>query len=186
MRKLTVFNHVSLDGYIQDAQGDMSWAHVGSDPEWDAFVEGNARGGGVLIFGRVTYDLMTRYWPTEMAQQNDPVVAERMNAAEKIVFSRRLKKAAWANTRVISEDPVAAMRRLKEEDGEDMAMFGSGTIIAQLAPAGVIDTYQIVVKPLILGSGRTMFEGVRQPIPLRLTQTRSFDNGNVVLWYVPA
>ncbi len=187
MRKLIVFNHVSLDGYFQDAKGDMSWAHtMDPDPEWNAFVEDNAKGGGILVFGRITYELMTRYWPTEMAKQNDPVVAERMNAMPKVVFSRTLKKATWNNTRLISDDPVAAMRRLKQEDGEDMAMFGSGTIVAQLAPAGLIDEYQIVVNPLILGSGRTMFEGVPEPVRLRQTQARAFRNGNVVLWYVPS
>ena len=187
MRKLTVFNHVSLDGYIQDAKGGMRWAHtMDPDPEWNAFVESNAKGGGTLVFGRITYELMTRYWPTEMAKQNDPVVAERMNAMPKTVFSRTLKEATWNNTRLISEDPVAAMRRLKQEDGKDMAMFGSGTIVAQLAPAGLIDEYQIVVNPLILGGGRTMFEGVPTPVRLRQTQVRAFRNGNVVLWYAPS
>ena len=185
MRKLTVFNHVSLDGYFQDAKSDMSWAHS-ADPEWNAFVEANAKGGGVLVFGRVTYELMTRYWPTEMAKQNDPIVAERMNAMPKVVFSRKLTEATWNNTRLIADDPVAAVRRLKQEDGDDMAMFGSGTIIAQLAPAGLIDTYQIVVNPLILGSGRTMFEGVAEPVRLEQTGMRAFKNGNVVLWYAPA
>ncbi len=187
MRKLIVFNHVSLDGYIQDARGDMRWAHAGDpDPEWSDFVEDNARGGGALVFGRITYELMTRYWPTEMARQNDPVVAERMNALAKIVFSRTLKTATWNNTRLVAEDPVTAIRRLKQETGEDMAMFGSGTIVAQLAPAGLIDEYQVVVKPVILGSGRTMFEGVPGPLWLKRTKVRSFANGNVVAWYAPA
>ena len=66
-----------------------------------------------------------------------------------------------------------------------MAMFGSGTIVAQLAPAGLIDEYQIVVDPLILGGGRTMFEGVPEPVRLKQTRVRAFGNGNVVLWYVP-
>ncbi len=185
MRKLTVFNHVSLDGYFQDANGDMSWAHAGADPEWNAFVEDNAKGGGTLVFGRITYDLMVRYWPSEMARQNDPVVAERMNAMSKIVFSRTLKQATWTNTRLFSEDPVTVMRRLKQEDGDDMAMFGSGTIVAQLAPAGLIDTYQLVLNPLILGSGRTMFDGVPVAMRLKRTDVRAFRNGNVVLSYAP-
>ena len=187
MRKFTVFNHVSLDGYIQDARGDMSWAHtMDPDPDWNAFVENNAKGGSTLVFGRITYELMTRYWPTDMAKQNDPVVAERMNAMPKFVFSRTLKEATWNNTRLISEDPVAAVRRLKQEDGEGMAMFGSGTIVAQLAPAGLIDEYQIVVNPLILGAGRTMFEGVPKPVRLKQTRVRAFANGNTVLWYSPS
>ncbi len=185
MRKLIVFNHISLDGYIQDAHGDMSWAHADPDAEWNAFVEDNAKGGGALVFGRITYELMTRYWPTEMAKQNDPVVAERMNAMPKIVFSRTLKSATWNNTRLIADDPVAAIGRLKHEDGPDMAMFGSGSIVAQLAPAGLIDEFQIVVKPLVLGSGRTMFEGVPAPLRLKQTNVRRFANGNVVLWYAP-
>ncbi len=186
MRRLIVFNHVSLDGYFQDAHGDMSWAHtMDPDPEWNAFVEGNAKGGGVLVFGRITYELMMRYWPTEMAKKNDPVVAEHMNALPKVVFSRTLTAATWNNTRLISEDPVAAMRRMKQEDGPDMAMFGSGTIIAQLAPAGLIDEYQIVVNPLVLGAGRTMFDGVPEPVRLKQMRVRAFRNGNVVLWYTP-
>ncbi len=74
MRKLIVFNMVSLDGYFVDANGDMSWAHK-QDDEWTAFVADNAKGGGELVFGRITYDLMASYWPTSVAVQNDPVVA---------------------------------------------------------------------------------------------------------------
>ncbi len=113
MRRLSVFNHVSLDGYFVDLHGDMSWAHK-SDPEWLAFVEQNAGGGGELVFGRVTYDLMAGYWPTPAAAENDPVVAERMNALPKVVFSRSLKDATWSNTRILSGDPAAEMVQLKQ------------------------------------------------------------------------
>ncbi len=78
MRKLVVFNNVSLDGYFVDDRGDMSWAHQ-RDAEWGAFVSENASGGGVLVFGRVTYDLMAGYWPTPAALEGNPVVAEQMN-----------------------------------------------------------------------------------------------------------
>src|SRR5713226_8054982 len=100
MRKLIVFNHVTLDGYFVDRNGDMSWAHwVSQDAEWNAFVADNAKGGGVLLFGRITYELMTSYWPTPLAARNDPVVAERMNNLQKVVFSRTLDKASWSNTK---------------------------------------------------------------------------------------
>jgi dihydrofolate reductase len=80
MRKLSVFNHVTLDGYFVDMNGDMSWAHDGSaDAEFNAFVKDNASAGGVLVFGRITYELMASYWPTPAAMKNDPVVAEEMN-----------------------------------------------------------------------------------------------------------
>ena len=99
MRKLVVFNHVSLDGYFVDANGDMSWAKADhQDAEWNAFVAENASGGGVLVFGRITYELMIQYWPTPLAAQHNPAVAERMNNLPKVVFSRTLDTASWNNT----------------------------------------------------------------------------------------
>ena len=100
MRRVLVFNNVSLDGYIADEKGDMSWAHK-QDPEWLAFTGDNAKGQAEMLFGRVTYQMMAGWWPTPAAMKNDPVVADGMNQAEKIVFSRTLKKADWNNTRVV-------------------------------------------------------------------------------------
>ena len=88
MRKLVVFNQVTLDGYFADASGDMGWAHNDQkDEEWNAFVAENANAGGLLLFGRITYELMAGYWPTPHAIEHDPIVAERMNqSAEGRVF----------------------------------------------------------------------------------------------------
>ncbi|HEY9167331.1 MAG TPA: dihydrofolate reductase family protein [Candidatus Kryptonia bacterium] len=185
MRKLIVFNSVSLDGYFVDVKGDMSWAH-NTDPEFKKFVEGNAKGGGVLLFGRITYDLMVSYWPTPAAQKNNPVVAERMNNGEKIVFSRTMEKPAWNNTKLIKEDIVAAIKKMKQEPGSGLVLMGSGSIVSQFAQEGLIDEYQIVVVPVVLGGGRTMFQGIRGKIPMRLVSSRSFGNGNVFLSYEPA
>jgi dihydrofolate reductase len=185
MRKLSVFNHVSLDGYFVDTHRDMSWAHK-QDPEWTAFLEGNASGGGVLMFGRVTYDLMTMYWPTPMAARDNPAVAKAMNEMPKIVVSRTMDKAAWNNTTVIKIDLAASTRKLKQSPGGDIVLLGSGNIIAQLAPEGLIDAYQFVVNPIALGNGRTLFEGVRDRLNMKLTSTRAFGNGNVLLCYDPA
>jgi dihydrofolate reductase len=185
MRKLSVFNHVSLDGYFVDAHRDMSWAHK-QDPEWTAFLEGNASGGGVLMFGRVTYELMTMYWPTPMAARDNPAVAKTMNEMPKIVVSRTMDKAAWNNTTVIKNDLAASTRKLKQSTGDDIVLLGSGNIIAQLASEGLIDAYQLVVNPIALGNGRTLFEGVRDRLKMKLTSTRAFGNGNVLLCYDPA
>ena len=186
MRKCLVFNHVSLDGYFTDGKGDMSFAHnVQPDPEWDAFVEGNASGNGTLIFGRVTYELMAAFWPTPMAAASMPAIAERMNKLAKVVFSRTLQKAAWHHTTLIKGDPGEAIRQMKAQPGEDLVILGSGSLVAHLAPLGLIDEYQIVVNPVVLGGGRTLFEGVRERIALKLTATRSFANGNVLLTYGP-
>src|SRR5215471_932806 len=142
MRRLSVFNNVSLDGYFTDAKGEMRWAEQ-SDPEWREFTAGNASGNGVLLFGRMTYDLMIKFWPTPAAMQSMPGVAAGMNRAQKIVFSRMLEKPTWNNTTVIRGALAAQVRRLKSEPGDGMVILGSGQIVAQLTEAGLIDEYQI-------------------------------------------
>jgi len=184
MRKLVVFNHVTLDGYFVDMNGDMSWAHK-NDAEWKTFAEGNAKGDGPLLFGRITYELMASYWPTPLASKNDPVLAERMNNLPKVVFSRTLDKASWNNTKLVKGDMAAEIRKMKKEPGEGMAILGSGSIVSQLAQEGLIDEYQIVVNPIVLGKGRTMFDGIKKKLTLKLTTTRAFGNGNVFLCYEP-
>ena len=185
MRKLIVFENVSLDGYFTDAHDDMSWAHhrSGDDPEWNAFTAENASGESQLLFGRKTCELMVKYWPTPEAKEKDPEVAGGMNTLPKIVFSRTLTSVSWANTRVVSADPAAEVRKLKNEPGPVLVILGSGSIVAQLAHANLIDEYQSVLVPIFLGSGRTLVEGLDHRQPLQLTQSRAFSNGNVVLWH---
>lgn len=184
MRKLIVFNHVSLDGYFVDRNGDMSWAKAhAQDAEWNAFVTENASGSGVLVFGRITYELMASFWPTPFAIENMPTVAAGMNNMPKIVFSRTLDQASWNNTTLVKGDLATEMRRLKQEPGENMVILGSGSIVAQLTPERLIDEYQIVVNPVVLGAGRTLFDGVKEKLSLKLSKTRTFGNGNVLLCY---
>jgi dihydrofolate reductase len=186
MRRLLVFNSTSLDGYFADAKGDMSFAHnQEQDAEFEAFTSGNASGGGALLFGRVTYELMARFWPTPAAAQMMPKVAEGMNRLQKYVFSRTLEQVTWSNSTLLKGDLTSEVRRLKSEPGDGIAILGSGSIVAQLAPVGLIDEFQILVVPRVLGAGRTMFEGIKSPLPLKLTKTRSFKNGNVLLCYEP-
>lgn len=186
MSKLVVFNQLSLDGYFTDKYGDMTWAKENSDAEFDEFTTENARGGGTLLFGRVTYDLMASFWPTPQAAKMLPLVAERMNNLPKAVFSRTMKEASWKNTKVIKGDIAAQIRKMKKESGEGMAIFGSGNIVSQLAKTGLIDEYQIVLNPIALGAGRTMFEGIKERLHLKLTKSRVFKNGKVFLCYEPA
>jgi dihydrofolate reductase len=186
MRKLSVFENVSLDGYFTDAGDDMNWAHANSDDaEFQSFFSGNAQGGGVLVFGRVTYEMMASFWPTPQARARMPVVAEQMTARTKYVFSRTLKTTGWANT-VLLDDLLPPMTTLKREDGPDMVILGSGSLIAPLADAGLIDGIQLVVNPVALGAGRTIFDGMRGRRSFALTGSRTFQNGKVVLSYAPA
>jgi len=186
MPKLTVFNSVTLDGYFTGENGDLSWAHTRSqDPEWIEFTSQNAKGGGRLVFGRKTYDMMVSYWPTEQAKQQMPEVAAGMNSMAKVVFSKKMDRAEWNNARVVKDDPATEIRKLKQGSGEDMVVLGSGSIVSQLTQAGLVDEYQFIVVPVVLGKGRTMFEGVREPLSLKPTHTRSFKNGNVLMCYEP-
>ncbi len=186
MRKLTMFNNLTLDGFFTDRNGTTRWAHERpADEEWNAFSSENASGGGALVFGRVTYDEMASFWPTPEAHKMLPVVARRMNEMPKIVFSRKLDKVSWQNTRLVKGDPAEEMRLLKKEAGPDMAIMGSGTIVSQLTAVGLIDEYQFVITPFILGKGRTLFEGVKDKLNLKLVNSRTFKNGNIYLRYQP-
>jgi dihydrofolate reductase len=138
------------------------------------------------LFGRVTYDLMASYWPTAIADQHNPEVAKGMNRMPKVVFSRTLDKATWNNTKIVNGDIVAEVRKMKTEPGPDMAILGSGNIVSQLAPENLIDEYQVVLDPVALGKGRTMFEGLRDQLNLMLTKTRTFKNGKIFLCFEPA
>ena len=184
MAKLIVFNNVTLDGYFTDNNGDMSWAHK-QDAEWNEFVAGNASGDSRLLFGRVTYQMMASFWPTPQAKASFPEVAERMNNLQKVVFSRSMETAAWQNTKLVKSGIEEEVRRLKDDAGPDMTILGSGTIVSQLAQAGLIDEFHVVVNPIAIGQGRTMFQGMSRKLQLKLLRTRSFGNGNVLLCYEP-
>jgi dihydrofolate reductase len=179
MPKLSVFESITLDGFFAGPNGELDWAHR-RDPEWDAFVSGNASGGGVLLFGRVTYGMMVSFWPTPQAKATLPEVAEGMTRHQKVVFSRTLKEPGWQNVRVVSGDLLEEVRRMKREPGPDLVILGSGSIVAQLSEARLIDEYQLALNPVVLGKGRSLFTSA---IALKLKRTRAFANGNVVLWY---
>ena len=138
----------------------------------------------MLLVGRVTDEMLASYWPTEAALQSMPEVAKQMNNLPKVVFSRTLDKATWNNTKLIKNNLIDEVKKMKAGDGDGMALMGRGTIVSQLTQANLIDEFQVVVNPVILGKGRTMFEGddVKQ---LRLTNTRTFKNGNVFVCYEP-
>jgi dihydrofolate reductase len=181
MRKLSVFNLVTLDGYFAGQDGDISWHNV--DEEFQELANKASNSGNTLLFGRVTYELMAGYWPTPEAIKNDPIVARGMNDATKVVFSRTLNKVDWNNTRLVKNDMLSEIRKLKQESGKDLTVLGSGNIVSQLTQERLIDEYQILLNPVVIGKGKTMFEDVKDRFSLKLTKTRVFGNGNVLLTY---
>jgi dihydrofolate reductase len=183
MRRLTVFNSVTADGYFTGDNGDLSWAHK-QDPEWNSFVAENSESEGQLLFGRVTYEMMAASG-RRRSSASLSVVAEQMNKLSKVVFSKSLDKATWNNTQLLKGDLVDEVRKLKEESGPHMVIMGSGTIVSQLTQARLIDEYQMVFNPVVLGSGRTMFEGLKDKLNLKVIKTRAFQNGNTLVCYEP-
>lgn len=179
MRQLNVFNFTTLNGYFKGPQGDTSW-HSHGGPESEYGVE-SLKAQNTLVFGRITYDMMASYWPTPDALKNMPEMARGMNEAEKIVFSTTLKKADWNNTTIIKD--IKEMGTLKKSKGPDMTILGSGSIITQLADAGLIDTCQIMIDPVALGDGTPMFKGLKTPLNLQLVNSRVFKSGIVLLSY---
>jgi dihydrofolate reductase len=184
---LAVFNNVSLDGYFTGPDGELDWAHrTAPDPEFEAFVAENAGGEGTLLLGRKTYDMMVSWWPTPAAASAMPEVAAGMNRMTKLVASRTMQRAEWSNSIVLQGDLVDAVRRRKAETKVGITILGSGSLVAQLAEAGLIDEIQLVVVPVVLGRGRTMFDGVAPPRGMRLARSRVFPQGKVFLAYQPA
>lgn len=182
MAKLTSFMQVSVDGCYADAMGDMSWAHR-DDAESQAFMTENATSGGMLLFGRFTYELMARYWPTPLAREHAPAAAASINAMPKLVFSSTLKRAPWQNSRVVKGELVREIKKLKAESDVDLAILGSGSIVAALARENLVDVYQLMIVPIVLGDGRRFLEGVESRPRLKLDKTRTFKNGNLFVTY---
>lgn len=178
MRKVVVSNLISLDGFIAGPSGEIDWHDV--DDDFQSYIAGELQSTGMILFGRVTYELLAGYWPTATPDVNDPVLIKAMNALPKIVFSRTLASAEWNNAVINRGDPVRETERMKAESGKDIFVFGSGTIVSALSDAGLVDEYRFFVNPVILGGGISQFES---RLNLRLLGTRTFDKGLVMLTY---
>jgi dihydrofolate reductase len=183
MRKVIFQNMISLDGYFEGPDRELDWHNV--DDEFNDYAAGFLNSIDTLIFGRVTYELMAGYWPTEAASTDDPVIAAKMNSLNKIVFSKTLKTAGWENTTLVNDGLVETVVKLKQSPGRDIAIFGSSDLAVAMIPSGLIDEMDILVNPLILGKGKTIFNGRNARLKLKLLNTRVFKSGNVLLSYAP-
>lgn len=183
MRKLIVSNMVTVDGYFAGPGDAIDWHNV--DAEFNDYAIALLDSVDTLVFGRRTYEMMASYWPAPEAMADDPEVAGKMNALAKVVFSRTLDTLSWENARLVKGEIAAEMTAMKQEDGNDLVIFGSGTIVAQLAERGVIDEYRLIVNPIALGEGKSQFAGMGQRLPLQLLGSKAFRSGNVLLTYAP-
>ena len=183
MRKVFLFNMITLDGFFEGPNQDISWHHV--DDEFNEFAIEQLKEVDTLLFGRVTYQGMASYWPTEVAISNDPEVAGLMNSVQKIVFSKTLNQADWHNTRLVSGNAAQEVSKLKQQPGKDIAIFGSSHLATTLAERDLIDEYRIIINPVFLGNGTPLLKGITDRLNLNLLKSRTFKSGNVLLYYVP-
>jgi dihydrofolate reductase len=187
MRKITAFTIVSVDGYFAGPNGEIDW-FKNIDAEDTAFTHENVTGSATLVFGRTTYELMKSYWPTPDAIKNDPVMSGVMNSSQKIVFSRTMKPVAdgpvWKNVSVVHEINKEEIVKLKKQKGSDLVILGSGSIVRELANLNLIDEFQLLVNPVILGAGKPLFADFKR-MDLKRTDARTFTNGKIFLKYQP-
>lgn len=181
MRKLFTFNMVSIDGFFEGPEHDISWHLV--DEEFNQFAIEQTSSVDTILFGRLTYELMASYWPTPAALADDPVVADLMNRLPKIVFSRTLDKAEWNNTWLIRNNVEQEITTLKRKPGNDLAVFGSANLISSLNQMNLIDEHRIMVNPIVLGDGTPLFQRIEDYQKLKLLRTKTFRSGNVLLYY---
>lgn len=185
MRKIFAFEVATLDGYYAGPNQEFDWPNV--DEEFNEFSVAQLNEVDMLLFGRHTYEAMASYWPTPAAQQGDPVVSGIMNSIQKAVVTRTLDRADWNNTLLIKgDDAIREIARIKERSGKDIAVFGSFDLTVHLMEAGLVDELRIMINPIILGAGLSLFRTATERIPVKLRKVRRFDSGNVLLHYQPA
>jgi dihydrofolate reductase len=180
MRHIFLFMNVSLDGYFEEPGHDISG--FTSDPE--AMSSGSDREVDTILLGHRTYEMM-KFWSTPQAMETMPDVSRFFNQNLKVVASHQPFDPGWSNVRVITGNVAGEVRKLKEQPGKNIIMFGSNTLCVTLMQAGLIDEFQIVVNPVVFGKGTSLFAGLLQKEPLTLTGTRTFKSGGVLLTYTP-
>ncbi|MCU0435191.1 MAG: dihydrofolate reductase family protein [Bacteroidia bacterium] len=181
MRTISSFTFISLNGCYKRLGNDINWHQHGEEEA--AFSAENLKTGNTLLFGRVTYEMMAGFWPTPMAAELFPEVAQGMNNAEKIVCSSTLGQAAWSNTTIISQDIVSAIRALKKTSGKNITILGSGILQTSLADEGLIDEFQVMIDPVIIDNGVQFLSAITRTGTLKLKSNRTFQSGTVLLTY---
>ena len=197
MRRIVAFNRVSADGYFAAEVGGLGW--VVPEEELDRGAADNLGGADTILFGRRTYDMFESFWPKVLDDGKtapDPHVAGRrneemramavwINDANKIVFSRTRQSVTWKNSRLVHEFDPREVAAMKEEPGKSIMVFGSGSIASLLTEHDLVDEYQLIVNPVLLGSGQTLVKGVSKSRQLKLLEATTYPSGNLKLRYAP-
>ena len=179
MRRLVVWNLMTLDGYFEGRNPwDLGFHETVWGDELEAFSLEQGKEIGTLLFGRRTYEGMAGYWSQETG-----AIADMMNSIDKAVATRTLDEATWNNTRLLKGEAAEAVRALKAEEGKDVYVFGSADLLDSLLKAGLVDEYRICVAPVVLGGGNPLFKPQDQQVKMHLESAHPLKIGGVILTY---
>jgi dihydrofolate reductase len=185
MRNLIFFMHLSLDGFVTGANGEMDWIKV--DDEIFDFVGTMTNKADAALYGRVTYEMMQSYWPTAgedpNASKHDKEHSAWYNKVPKIVLSKTISEKGLNNTTVISGQLADNINKIKKQDGKNILIFGSPTASVSLLNHGLIDEIWLFINPFILGKGNPLFKNVTETTKLKLIETKTFSCGVIALHY---
>jgi dihydrofolate reductase len=180
MRRLIMWNMVTLDGFFEGTQSwEIDWHVWGDDLEQLSLEQ--LRSADMLLFGRLTYQGMAGFWQTATGE-----VAELMNSIPKVVFSRTLESADWDNSRLVKTNAEQEVARLKQQPGKDLFIFGSADFSSALMKAGLIDEYRLGLNPILLGGGNPLFKPMPERMRRKLLEARPLESGCLILRYQPA
>lgn len=186
MRKLIITEFMSLDGVFQAPGPDGSgfkyegWTFSYHSEEFEKFKMDELNRTDMLLLGRVTYDDFAQAWP----KMGDNPFADKFNSMPKYVVSKTLKRAQWNNSQIISDNVVDEIKKLKNQDGGDMTVHGSGTLARFLIENNLADEVTVLLYPVVLGTGKQLFTDM-QKTGLKLIESKPFQSGIVVLRYQP-
>lgn len=184
MRKLIMWNVITLDGYFEGTQKwDLSFHNTIWGQELEELSIEQLNSADYLVFGRVTYEGMAAYWTKPEAEAAEENIAKLMNSIPKLVFSKTLKLAEWNNTTIIRENASEEIQKLKKQGGKDIYVFGSADLSETFINDNLFDEYRIGIAPVILGKGRPLFRQGIASNHLSMTSTHQLKTGGVVLKY---
>lgn len=187
MRKLIVSAWITLDGFVAGPNDEMEWLLI--DEAMNTYENNLIHMADTLLLGRATYQGFAGYWPKvaldPTATKEQVAYAQQVNAMHKIVFSQTLTHVAWTNARLVEVLRPEEIRRMKQEPGRDMVIYGSLSLVQALIQCGLIDEYQLLVHPVVLGSGKPLWSNVKEKMALKCVQTQAFPSGVVLLSYQP-
>ena len=185
MRKLVSFMHISLDGFTTNSKGQMNW--ILADEEMFEIARQQTLKSYTALYGRGTYKIMEDYWPTAADQPNaskhDIEHSAWYKSVQKIVVSKTLKSSEVKNARLFGENSLDEIRKLKNEKGNEIVLFGSPTLTRSLMNENLIDEYWLFVNPILIGQGNNLFKNLSHEIKLKLQMSKTLASGVVCLHY---